>query len=102
MNAFKIGCYTLFLVIPIAVILTYIAFGMVFVGIDAVNTRSLECQTIIVENTSSINDGYSITFFVNEHMILDTSNGDNIKKWGRLEPGDAVSMKFGKQTAVFC
>ena len=92
----------LFLFIPIVAVLTYVTFGMIVVGADAVNTRSLECQPIIVENTSSINDGYAITFFVNEHMILDTSNGDNIKKWGRLEPGDAVSMKFGKQTAVFC
>jgi hypothetical protein len=85
--------------IPLSI---YFGVVVVYTGMDAINTRSLECQNVIVENTSSFNDGYGITFFVNEHVILDTADENNIKKWGRIEPGDTVYMKLGKQTAVFC
>lgn len=97
-----------YIIIPIiiAVIATFYMVGMGYVAIDAINTRSLECQNVVVENTSSINDGYGITFFVNVNntrcMVLDTANDNNIKRWGKIEPGDVVYMKLGKQTAVFC
>lgn len=93
----------LLIVIPLSI---YFGVVMFYIGMDAINTRSLECQNVIVENTSSINDVYGITFFVDvnntPHMILDTANENNIKRWAKINPGDVVHMKPGKQTAVFC
>lgn len=106
MGMIKITFYISLIFIPIVVILIFITAGMVYVGMDATTTRTLECQNVVVENTSNINDGYGITFFINvnntSRMILDTSDGNIIKRWGRIEPGDVVYMKLGKQTAVFC
>jgi hypothetical protein len=94
-------CCIYIALITLLLVAIYIIVGYVYLSADAINTRSLECQNVVVENTS-INDNDGHTFFVNAHMILDTSNGNVIKKWGKLEPGDVVSMKYGKQTAVFC
>ena len=102
MNMLKVIYYMLILFITLFIpLICYISIGLVYFGIDATNTRSLECQNIIVGNTSSVS-GDGITFFVNGRVILDTSNGSIIKKWGKLESGDVVYMKYGKQTGVFC
>lgn len=107
MVMFKILYYvTLLCVILIVPILILCGINSVYVSMDAINTRSLECQSVVVENTSSINDGYGITFFIDvnntQRMVLDTANENNIKRWGKIEPGDMIHMKLGKQTAVFC
>lgn len=93
---------TLLCVVGIVPVLILCGINSVYVGVDAINTRSLECQNVIVENTSSFNDGYGITFFVNEHVILDTVDENNIRKWARIEPGVVISAKLGKTSAEFC
>jgi hypothetical protein len=101
----KTTFYISLIFIPIVAILIFIMAGMVYTGMDATTTRTLECQNVVVENTLAVNSGgMSYFIIVNDtpRMILDTTKISVIKKWAKINLGDIVYMKLGKQTAVFC
>lgn len=105
MNSFKIIFYISLIFIPIVAILIFITAGMIYTGMDVTTARTLECQNVVVENTSAIDSGgMSYFIIVNDtpRMILDTKKISVIKKWAKINSGDTVYMKLGKQTGVFC
>jgi len=106
MKMIEIFVYTSYILFTIlALTLFYVTVGMICEGADAMNTRSLECQNVVVENTSAIDSGGESYFIIvndTPRMILDTAKISVIKKWAKINPGDTIYMKLGKQTVEFC
>jgi hypothetical protein len=81
-------------------------FGLaVLIGVDAYQVRGQACQDVVVYGTSM--GGDAATLYITTHdgspkMLLDTANVSIIRKWGRINPGDIVSMKLGERTAELC
>jgi hypothetical protein len=94
------------LVFIVFISMAFMLYQVVPIGVDALSTRSLGCKNVIVNDTTIvIVDGYASLYIVTDttsRQLLDIVNPDIVSRWKRLNHGDIISARLGKQTVAFC
>lgn len=92
--------------IIILIIMAFMMYQLFIISMDAISTRSLKCENVVVNDTTiSLTDGYASLYVVVDttpRQLLDIAYTDKVSQWNQLRHGDIISAKLGKQTISFC
>lgn len=94
-----------YVVVVALIVISFVATGcsMGIITMDVIKTRSLQCQNVIVSNTTMYDtSSFYVTVDDAPRLVLGVAEPGVIKRWGRIEPNDTVYMKLGDRTVEFC